>query len=1063
MMPEKSAAGGEWFCFHRERSIVMRYEKVTTDLNFVEREKNVEKFWKDNQIFKKSMENRKEGETYTFYDGPPTANGKPHIGHVETRVIKDMIPRFQTMKGKMVPRKAGWDTHGLPVELEVEKMLGLDGKEQIEEYGLEPFISHCKDSVWKYKGMWEDFSATVGFWADMDDPYVTYDNNFIESEWWALKKIWEKGLLYKGYKIVPYCPRCGTPLSSHEVAQGYKDVKERSAIARFKVKEEDAYILAWTTTPWTLPSNVALCVNPEETYIKVKSEDGNTYYLASALADQVLGEGTYTVLETCQGTDLEYKEYEPLFHFKELNKKAYYVVCDTYVTMSDGTGVVHIAPAFGEDDSKVGRKYDLPFLQLVDGKGEMTEETPWAGTFCKNADNLILTDLENRGLLFAAPKFEHSYPHCWRCDTPLIYYARESWFIKMTEVKDDLIRNNNTINWIPESIGKGRFGDWLENVQDWGISRNRYWGTPLNIWECECGHQHAVGSIEELKSMSDNCPDDIELHRPFIDAVTVKCPVCGKEMHRVPEVIDCWFDSGAMPFAQHHYPFENQDVFEKQFPARFISEAVDQTRGWFYSLLAISTLIFNKAPYENVIVLGHVQDENGQKMSKSKGNAVDPFEALATYGADAIRWYFYTAGAPWIPKRFHGRAVQEGQRKFMGTLWNTYAFYVLYANIDDFNPADHVLDYEKLSVMDKWLLSKMNTMVQGVDENLSSYKIPEAARVLQDFVDDMSNWYVRRSRERFWAKGMEQDKINAYMTLYTALVTVSKAAAPMIPFMTEDIYQNLVRKVDKNAPESIHLCDFPQVQASWIDKELEEDMDEVLKVVVMGRACRNTANIKNRQPIANMFVKAPVQLADYFQEIIREELNTKAVTFTEDVRAFTSYSFKPQLKTVGPKYGKLLGGIKKALAEIDGNAAMDELQAKGQIVLDINGENVVLLTEDLLIETAQTEGYVSAQEGEIMVALDTKLTPELIEEGFVRELISKVQTMRKEAGFEVMDRIVVYAAGNHKILDILRSHTEELKSEVLADDIVLEKTDGYVKEWNINGETVTMGVKKQGM
>ncbi len=1039
----------------------MRYEKVTTDMNFVEREKNVEKFWKDNQIFKKSMENRKEGETYTFYDGPPTANGKPHIGHVETRVIKDMIPRFQTMKGKMVPRKAGWDTHGLPVELEVEKMLGLDGKEQIEEYGLEPFIGHCKDSVWKYKGMWEDFSATVGFWADMDDPYVTYDNNFIESEWWALKKIWEKGLLYKGYKIVPYCPRCGTPLSSHEVAQGYKDVKERSAIARFKVKNEDAYILAWTTTPWTLPSNVALCVNPEETYIKVNSEDGNTYYLASALADQVLGEGTYTVLETYKGTDLEYKEYEPLFQFKELNKKAYYVVCDTYVTMSDGTGVVHIAPAFGEDDSKVGRKYDLPFLQLVDGKGEMTEETPWAGTFCKKADNLILTDLENRGLLFAAPKFEHSYPHCWRCDTPLIYYARESWFIKMTEVKDDLIRNNNTINWIPESIGKGRFGDWLENVQDWGISRNRYWGTPLNIWECECGHQHAIGSIEELKAMSDNCPEDIELHRPFIDAVTIKCPVCGKEMHRVPEVIDCWFDSGAMPFAQHHYPFENQDVFEKQFPARFISEAVDQTRGWFYSLLAISTLIFNKAPYENVIVLGHVQDENGQKMSKSKGNAVDPFEALATYGADAIRWYFYTAGAPWIPKRFHGRAVQEGQRKFMGTLWNTYAFYVLYANIDDFNPAEYTLDYEKLSVMDKWLLSKMNSMVQGVDENLSSYKIPEAARVLQDFVDDMSNWYVRRSRERFWAKGMEQDKINAYMTLYTALVTVSKAAAPMIPFMTEDIYQNLVRNVDNNAPESIHLCDFPTVNGAWIDKELEEGMDEVLKVVVMGRACRNTANIKNRQPIAKMFVKAPVSLPEHFLEIIREELNTKAVTFTEDVRTFTSYSFKPQLKTVGPKYGKLLGGIKKALSELDGNAAMDELQANGQIILDINGENVVLLTEDLLIETAQTEGYVSAQEGEITVALDTKLTPELIEEGFVRELISKVQTMRKEAGFEVMDRILVYAAGNHKILDILRSHTEELKSEVLADDIILEKTDGYVKEWNINGETVTMGVQRQ--
>ena len=1037
------------------------YDKVPTDLNFVEREKEVEKFWKDHDIFKKSIDSRKKGETYTFYDGPPTANGKPHIGHVETRVIKDMIPRYQTMKGKMVPRKAGWDTHGLPVELEVEKELGIDSKDEIEKYGLEPFIKKCKESVWRYKGMWEDFSDIVGFWADMEHPYVTYDNNFIESEWWALKQIWEKGLLYKDYKIVPYCPSCGTPLSSHEVAQGYKTVKERSAIAKFKVVGEDAFILAWTTTPWTLPSNVALCVNPDETYVKVKAEDGTVYYLAQALADKVLGEGTYEVLESMQGTDLEYKEYEPLFHFTELDKKAYYVVCDTYVTMSDGTGVVHIAPAFGEDDSKVGKRYNLPFLQLVDGKGEMTAETPWAGTFCKKADPMVLEDLDKRGLLFDAPKFEHEYPHCWRCHSPLIYYARNTWFIKMTAVKEDLIRNNNTINWIPDSIGKGRFGDWLENVQDWGISRNRYWGTPLNIWECECGHRHSIGSIEELKSMSDNCPEDIELHRPYIDEVTIKCPKCGKEMHRVPEVIDCWFDSGSMPFAQHHYPFENQELFHQQFPAQFISEGVDQTRGWFYSLLAISTLIFNKAPYENVIVMGHVQDENGQKMSKSKGNTVDPFEALSTYGADAIRWYFYTAGAPWIPKRFHGKAVNEGQRKFMGTLWNTYAFFVLYANIDDFDPTRYTLDYEKLTVMDKWLLSKMNTMVKGVDDNLSAYKIPEAARYLQDFVDDMSNWYVRRSRERFWAKGMEQDKINAYMTLYTALVTVAKTAAPMIPFMTEEIYQNLVCKVDKDAPESIHLCDFPEVNAQWIDRELEDDMDEVLKVVVMGRACRNTANIKTRQPIAKMYVKAPVALPDYFKEIIRDELNSKEIVFTDDVRAFTSYSFKPNFKTLKTKYGKYLGKIKPMLESLDGNATMDELNAKSQITLDIDGESIVLLTDDLLIETAQIEGYVSGQEGEITVALDTNLTPELLEEGFVRELISKVQTMRKEAGFEVMDRIVVYAKDNEKISALLKSHGEELKAEVLADDIVLDRTEGYTKEWNINGETVTLGVEKQ--
>lgn len=1035
------------------------YQKVPTNMNFVEREKNIEKFWEDNEIFKKSMEHRKEGETYTFYDGPPTANGKPHIGHVLTRVIKDMIPRYRTMKGCMVPRKAGWDTHGLPVELEVEKMLGLDGKEQIEEYGLEPFINHCKESVWKYKGMWEDFSGTVGFWADMDNPYVTYHDDFIESEWWALKQIWDKGLLYKGYKIVPYCPRCGTPLSSHEVAQGYKDVKERSAIARFKVKGEDAYILAWTTTPWTLPSNVALCVNPNETYVKVKSGE-YTYYMAEALLDKVLGEGNYEILEHYTGKELEYKEYEPLFPFVELKKKAYYVTCDTYVTLTDGTGVVHIAPAFGEDDSKVGRAYDLPFLQLVDEKGEMTKETPWAGTFCKKADKEVLVDLEKRGLLFDAPVFEHSYPHCWRCDTPLIYYARESWFIKMTAVKEDLIRNNNTINWIPESIGKGRFGDWLENVQDWGISRNRYWGTPLNVWECECGHMHSIGSKEELKEMSHNCPDDIELHRPYIDNVTIRCPKCGKEMHRVPEVIDCWFDSGSMPFAQHHYPFENKDLFEQQFPADFISEAVDQTRGWFYSLLAISTLIFNKAPFKNVIVLGHVQDENGQKMSKSKGNAVDPFEALDTYGADAIRWYFYVNSAPWLPNRFHGKAVQEGQRKFMGTLWNTYAFFVLYANIDNFDATKYKLEYDKLPVMDKWLLSRLNTLVKTVDDNLANYRIPETARALQDFVDDMSNWYVRRSRERFWAKGMEQDKINAYMTLYTALVTVAKAAAPMIPFMTEDIYQNLVRSIDKYAPESIHLCDFPESNEAWIDTELEENMEDLLKVVVMGRACRNAANIKNRQPIGKMFVKAPFQLSDFYKEIIEDELNVKKMSFTDDVRDFTSYSFKPQLKTVGPKYGKHLNSIRAALSSIDGNAAMDELKAGGELKLDIDGQEIVLLESDLLIDTAQMEGYVSESDNDITVVLDTNLTPELIEEGFVREIISKVQTMRKEAGFEVMDKIRISLTGNQVIEGIFRAHEADIKAEVLAEDVNYNEVSGYTKDWKINSESVTLGVEK---
>ena len=1050
------------------------YKKVSTDLNFVDREKQIENFWDENHIFEKSMDSRKEGPTYTFYDGPPTANGKPHIGHVLTRVIKDMIPRYRTMKGYMVPRKAGWDTHGLPVEIEVEKKLGLDGKDQIEAYGLEPFIKQCKESVWKYKGMWEDFSGTVGFWADMENPYVTYHDDYIESEWWALKEIWNKKLLYKGFKIVPYCPRCGTPLSSQEVAQGYKDVKERSAIARFKVKDEDAYILAWTTTPWTLPSNVALCVNPEETYAKVKAADGYTYYMAEALLDTVLGKlsdaengvKAYEVLETMTGKDLEYKEYEPLFDCavdicKKQNKKAYYVVCDTYVTLTDGTGVVHIAPAFGEDDAKVGRSYDLPFVQLVDGKGNMTEETPYAGVFVKKADPMVLEDLDKKGLLFAAPKFEHSYPHCWRCDTPLIYYARESWYIKMTAVKDDLIRNNNTINWIPESIGKGRFGDWLTNVQDWAISRNRYWGTPLNIWECSCGHQECIGSRAELAERSGN-PEDakVELHRPYIDAVTMKCPECGGEMHRVPEVIDCWFDSGAMPFAQHHYPFENKDIFEKQFPAQFISEAVDQTRGWFYSLLAESTILFNKAPYENVIVLGHVQDENGQKMSKSKGNAVDPFDALQTYGADAIRWYFYINSAPWLPNRFHGKAVQEGQRKFMGTLWNTYAFFVLYANIDNFDASRYTLDYSKLSVMDKWILSKLNSVVGEVDDDLGNYKIPEAARALQEFVDDLSNWYVRRSRERFWAKGMEQDKINAYMTLYTCLVTFCKAAAPMIPFMTEEIYQNLVRSVDASQPESIHLCDFPKVEEEHVDKKLEADMDIVLKAVVMGRACRNTANIKNRQPVNTMFVKAEYELTDFYKDIIADELNVKKVVFTNDVREFTSYTFKPQLRTVGPKYGKQLGAIKKYLEELDGNAAMDTLQKDGALKFTAGDVEVSLTEEDLLIEMTQKEGYVTEADNSMTVVLDTNLTPELIEEGFVLELISKIQTMRKDAGFEVTDHIRVAFADNDKIEEIAQKHEKEIAGKVLADALGVKNELSVAKEWNVNGENVKISVER---
>ena len=1060
------------------------YKKVNPDLNFVAREKATEKFWKDNRIFEKSIEEREGCPQYMFYDGPPTANGKPHIGHVLTRVIKDMIPRYRTMKGYQVPRKAGWDTHGLPVELEVEKKIGIEGKDQIEAYGIEPFIEKCKESVWQYKGMWEDFSGTVGFWADMDHPYVTYYDDFIESEWWALKTIWDKGLLYKGFKVVPYCPSCGTPLSSHEVAQGYKTLKERSAVVRFKCTDEDAYFLAWTTTPWTLPSNTALCVNPEDTYAKVKAADGYTYYMAQALLDKVLGplakegEKAYEILETMPGKALEYREYVPLYEeaariAAKQHKKAFFVQVDDYVTMTDGTGIVHQAPAFGEDDARVGRKYDAPFVQLVDEKGCLKEGTPFAGMRCKptkaemdkgavSADPEVLKNLDRRGLLFDAPKFEHDYPHCWRCGTPLLYYARESWFIKMTAVKDDLVRNNREINWIPPTIGEGRFGNWLENIQDWGISRNRYWGTPLNIWECpDCGKQISVGSKEELGQLSGD-PENakIELHRPFVDNVLIPCPDCGGSMKRVPEVIDCWFDSGAMPFAQYHYPFENKELFESRFPAEFISEAVDQTRGWFYSLHAESTLLFNKPAYKNVIVLGLVLDGDGNKMSKSKGNAVDPFDALDKHGADAIRWYFYRNSAPWLPNKFHDKAVSEGQRKFMGTLWNTYAFYTLYAEIDQFDPTKHSLDYASLPVMDKWLLSRMNTMIKKTDEDLNEYKITEAAVVLENFVDEMSNWYVRRCRDRFWAKGMEQDKINAYMTLYTALVNVCKAAAPMIPFMTEEIYQNVVRTVDASAPESIHLCDYPVYDASMIDPALESDMDEVVRIVVMGRACRNASNIKNRQPIARMFVKAPAELGDFYKEIIENELNVKEVRFTQDVRDFTSYTFKPQLRTVGPKYGKQVGGIRKHLAEMDGNAAMDELNEKGALTFDVNGVSVELTKDDLLIDTAQKAGYVSQEDNQFTVVLDTNLTPELIEEGYVYELISKIQTMRKDSGFEVMDRIRVSLTGNKKLTQVAEKNRAAITGKVLAEDLLEGVSLTHEKEWDINGEKVRIGVEK---
>ncbi len=1038
------------------------YQKVDTNLDFVKREREVEAFWKKADIAKKAVDQRKDSDTFTFYDGPPTANGKPHIGHVLTRVIKDMLPRYQSMKGKYVLRKAGWDTHGLPVEIEVEKALGLNGKEQIEKYGIEPFIKKCRESVWKYKGMWEQFSDVVGFWADMDHPYITYENNYIESVWWALKQIWDKGLLYKGYRVVPYCPRCGTPLSSHEVAQGYKDVTERSAMVKFKVKDEDAFFLAWTTTPWTLPSNLGLCVNPDVDYVKIRVGD-EVYYLAEALVDSVFDgvEGEREVLTRMKGRDLEHREYEPLYDYAKGNlpKKAFYVMCDDYVTTEDGTGIVHIAPAFGEDDNRVCQKYDMPFVQYVNSKGEMTEETDWPGVFVKKADPLILKDLEQKGQLFKAPKFTHSYPHCWRCDTPLIYYARSSWFIKMTAVKDELVKNNDTVNWIPPSIGKGRFGNWLEHVQDWDVGRNRYWGTPLPVWECSCGHQHAIGSIEELKSMSSNCPDDIELHRPYIDKVTIKCPKCGGEMHRVPEVIDCWFDSGSMPFAQWHYPFENKDIFENRFPADFISEAVDQTRGWFYSLIAISTILFHKSPYRNVIVLGHVQDKDGRKMSKSKGNAVDPMDALNQHGADAIRWYFYENSAPWLPNRFHDKAVQEGQRKFMGTLWNTYAFFVLYANIDNFDATKYELVDSDLTVMDRWVLSRLNSMVKEVDEDLSSYKVTEAAKALEKFVDELSNWYVRRSRQRFWAKGMEPDKIAAYMTLYTALVTFAKAAAPMIPFITESIYQNLVRSIDKEAPESIHLCDYPVVDEKYIDHELEEKMGTVLDIVVLGRAARNEANIKNRQPVKDLYVNAKTRLDDFYTAIVASELNVKNVTFKDDMESYLNYSFKPDFKVLGPKAGKKIGEIKAVLAGLDGHKAKDELDSTHKLVVMLKDGEFELQPEDIEVTMAQTDGFMAERHNGVTIALSTKLTPELIEEGFVNEIVSKIQTMRKDNGFEVMDHITVYVDGNDKLADIVKRNEEHIRTITLANVVVYGSTDGFSREWKINGETVTLAVK----
>ena len=1030
------------------------YKKVSTNLDSVEREKEVIEFWKKNDIFKKSLKIREGHPTFMFYDGPPTANGKPHIGHIETRVFKDVIPRFWTMKGYEVPRKAGWDTHGLPVELEVEKMLGINGKPQIENYGVEPFIQKCKESVWKYKHEWEQMSDRVGFWADMDDPYVTYHDDYIESEWWALKEIHKKGLLYKGHKIVPYCPRCGTSLSSHEVAQGYKDVRETSCIARFKVKnEENTYILAWTTTPWTLPSNVALCVNPKETYVKIKAEDGKKYILAEALVPSVI-KGEYEIITKYIGDELYGTEYEPLYNFAKPEKKAWYVIADNYVTLTDGTGVVHIAPAFGEDDSRVGKDNDLPFIQLVDEQGNFSKETgKWAGTFVKDADKLVLKDLEDRGLLFAALPYEHSYPFCWRCDTPLLYYAIDTWFIKMSALRDRLVANNNTVNWMPENIKDGRFGNFLENVIDWGLSRSRYWGTPLPVWECECGHYDVIGSREELKERCENVPDNIELHKPYLDPLTMKCEKCGKEMHRVPYVIDCWFDSGSMPFAQYHYPFENKELFHKHFPAQFISEAIDQTRGWFYTLMAISTLLFDKSPFENCLVLGHVQDKDGQKMSKHKGNVVDPWQVLDNQGADAVRWYFCASSSPWLPTRFYPEGISEYQRKFIGTFWNTYAFYVLYADIDDFNPMDYKLEYDKLSQMDKWALSKLNTLVKTVDELMTDYKVTESARAIQDFTDELSNWYVRRSRDRFWANGMEQDKINAYMTLYTCLVTLAKVCAPFVPFMTEEIYQNLVTNLDKTAPESIHLCDFPVANEDYIDEKLEENMETVLEIVTLGRACRNVSGMKNRQVLSKAYVESKKKLDENYYYIIKEELNVKELEFVDDASSFVSYNVKPNLKTVGPKFGAILPKINQMLRMGDGTAYVRELKENGKVVLEIGEAKVELLEEDLLIETTKSEKYISMQEDDMIVVLNIELTPELIEEGFVRELISKIQNLRKESGFEVQNHIEIYYSGNDKLAEIIEKNKNEIADDTLADKIEAGVGEN---ELDINGEKVML-------
>jgi isoleucyl-tRNA synthetase len=1037
------------------------YEKVSTNLNFGDRELEVLKYWKENNIFEKSIKMRENAPTFTFYDGPPTANGKPHIGHILTRVMKDIIPRYKTMKGYKVLRKAGWDTHGLPVELEVEKQLGIDGKPEIEKYGVEPFIKECKKSVWKYQKEWEKMSDRVGFWVDMDNPYITYDNNYIESVWWALKQIWDKGLLYKGHKIVPYCPRCGTALSSHEVAQGYKDVKDPSIYVKFQVKgQKQVYLMAWTTTPWTLPSNVALTVNPGETYIKAKCAD-EVYILAEALAPTVLNE-EFEVQEKMLGKDLVGMEYEPLFDFVKPEKKAYYVVADNFVTLTDGTGIVHTAPAFGEDDAKVGRAYDLPFVQLVNEQGEFVDSVePWKGVFVKDADPLIIKNLDGRNLLYKAVDYEHAYPFCWRCDTPLLYYARDTWFIKMTAVKENLLKNNNKINWLPDNIKDGRFGNFLENVIDWGLSRERYWGTPLPIWECECGHRHVVGSIAELKEMGQNVPENIELHKPYIDNVYLNCPECKTgTMKRVSEVIDCWFDSGSMPFAQWHYPFENKEIFEQNFPADFISEAVDQTRGWFYTLLAISTLIFDEPSYKNVIVLGHVQDKDGQKMSKHKGNVVDPWTILDKQGADAVRWYFYTSSAPWLPSRFYEEAVSEGQRKFMGTLWNTYAFFVLYANIDKFNPNNYKLEYDKLQVIDKWILSRLHSLVAMVEKNLDNYRITEPARAIQEFVDELSNWYVRRSRERFWQEEMTQDKINAYMTLYTVLETLSKLIAPFVPFMAEEIYKNLVLNVDSSAPESVHLCDYPQADEKFIDKELEENMDFVLKLVVQGRACRNKASIKNRQPIGTIYVKAKTKLPDMFRDLVADELNVKEIVFTDNVSAFTTYKFKPQLRTLGPKYGKLVPKIAEALNNVDGNEVMALFKKGETVTLEVEGTKVELAEQDVLSESVDKAGMVAETDYGVTVVLDTNLTPELIEEGFVREIISKIQTMRKEAGFEIQDNIHVYYSNNARIAEIMKKNEKEIAKEVLALAMTEGSAEGYTKEWNVNGEKVKITVAK---